>query len=69
MPSKRKTVGKIFLWMGIVAWIPYGIVKYGLGQELPAWPFLAWHLVGVIPGSLILRWDWIRALGGKMVAK
>jgi hypothetical protein len=65
----RNRVGRIFLWIGIVAWFPYGIMKYGLGRELPVWPFLAWHLVGVIPGSLILRWRWIRALGRKTVAK
>ena len=58
--ARRRRIGKIFLWAGIVAWFPYGIVHYGLGHDLPAAPFLIWHLLGVVPGFLILRWEWFR---------
>jgi len=66
---KRKRVGKTFLWLGIAAWFPYGVANYGLGHDLEAWPFLTWHLVGVVPGSLMLRWQRVRALGGKIVVR
>jgi len=59
MPCRlnRHRLGYILIGLGVVAWLPYGIVKYGLGNELPVHPFLAWHLIGVVPGFLLRRGD------------
>lgn len=48
-------IGKVLLWIGILAWLPYAILKYGLGHEVHVAPFLTAHLCGVIPGSILTR--------------
>ena len=48
-------VGKVFLWIGILAWFPYGILKYIVGQEVSVAPYLTVHLCGVIPGTILTR--------------
>ena len=58
----RVRLAKILILVGVAAWIPYGILKFGFGQEPVAYPFLAVHLSGVIPGFLLRRWDLLRRL-------
>lgn len=61
----RRQVGRIFLWIGAAAWVPYTILKYVLGHEdTPMTPYLICHLSGVIPGCIISRWPWIKAGAG-----
>jgi hypothetical protein len=46
----NKTVGKILIWIGVFAWMPY-IVLVIKGIEISIWPFLIIHLVGSIGGG------------------
>ena len=65
-PESRRRLGRILLLIGGLAWVPYMIGKYLLGMTLPVWPFLTVHLCGVIPGSLLKRWDWISGLARRL---
>ncbi len=60
--NKRRW-GLVLILIGVTAWAPYGVFKYGLDREMSVYPFLAWHLAGVIPGFLLRRgdllWRWI----------
>ncbi len=59
----------ILILIGVCAWIPYGILKYGLDREVVAYPFLVWHLAGVVPGFLLRRWSLLkRIVSGKKVS-
>lgn len=63
----RRRVGKILLWIGVVAWLPYMVLKYAMGHaDTPVAPYLTCHLCGVIPGSIISRWPWIKAAAAWM---
>jgi hypothetical protein len=65
----RRRIGRIFLWIGAAAWLPYVLLKYVLGHpDTPMTPYLICHLSGVIPGSIISRWPWIRA-GARWLAR
>jgi hypothetical protein len=56
--DRRRTLGRILIWLGVLAWVPYAWLKY-LRQADPALlPFLALHLAGVIPGVVLTRWRW-----------
>ena len=50
----QKRIGKILLWIGILAWMPYMYLKFVAGQEAPITPYLTVHLIGVL-GSLSMR--------------
>lgn len=56
-PVNRRRWANILITIGVAAWIPHGVLKYGLGQEIPVYPFLAWHLAGILPGFLLRRGD------------
>ena len=62
---KKSTLGRILIVFGVLAWVPYGILKYGMGQDLEVMPFLAWHLCGVIPGAILAPGETIWARVGK----
>ena len=47
--------GLVLIILGVSAWAPYGVLKYGFGQEVNVVPFLSVHLTGVIPGALLKR--------------
>jgi hypothetical protein len=49
----KKTLGRILIILGVLMWVPYGILKYALGQDVPVLPFLILHLSGVIPGAIL----------------
>lgn len=53
----KKTLGRILIILGVLMWVPYGVLKYGLGQEIPVLPFLILHLSGVIPGAILAPSD------------
>lgn len=50
----QKRIGKILLWIGILAWLPYMYLKFAAGQEVPITPYLTVHLTGVL-GSILAR--------------
>jgi hypothetical protein len=58
----RRRIGTLLLWIGVLAWVPYAVLKYGAGRSVSAAPFLAVHLLGVIPGLALRRWETIRRL-------
>ena len=58
----RKRLATIFIVIGVCAWIPYMVLKYGMGEDVIVYPFLAVHLAGMIPGFLLRRWGLIRRL-------
>ena len=53
-------LGTTLLWFGAAVWGVYAVVRYGLGNEVPAIRFLPFHLAGVIPGMLLRRRHSIR---------
>lgn len=58
----KTTLGRILIVLGVLMWVPYGILKYGLGLDVPVFPFLILHLSGVIPGAILAPGDtfWAR---------
>lgn len=66
---KRERLGRLLILVGVAAWVPYGIVKYGMDQEVVMYPFLAVHLLGVIPGSVLRREALLRRLLSRLVRR
>jgi hypothetical protein len=54
MRSRHKWA-RIFLVIGVLAWLPYMISNYILQHDVEMAPYLAVHLFGVIPGTLLRR--------------
>ena len=52
--STQKKIGKILLWIGILAWLPYMYLTYIAGKDISVGPYLTVHLIGVL-GSLLAR--------------
>lgn len=68
--SIRKEVwGRILIFVGVSAWIPYGVLAYVLGRETNVAPFLIVHLFGVIPGALLVRGALLRRLVSRLVSR
>jgi peptidoglycan/LPS O-acetylase OafA/YrhL len=53
----RKRLGEILIAVGVLAWVPYFILTER-GVEVASAPFLAWHLLGVIPGAILRYTRW-----------
>ncbi len=67
--SIRKEVwGRILIFMGVSAWIPYAVLEYILGRETNVAPYLAVHLSGVIPGALLVRGPLLRRLISRLIS-
>lgn len=64
--ASRKRWGRALVLVGVAAWIPYGVLKYGAGEDVAIYPFLTVHLLGVIPGFLLHRWGLIRRAGVRL---
>lgn len=45
----QQTLGRIFIWLGVLAWAPY-IYLLAIGQKVSVFPFLALHLTGLFSG-------------------
>jgi hypothetical protein len=58
-PQTRRTIGRILIWAGILAWAPF-FYFVGNNQPVSIFPFLAMHLVGVLSGA------WLRASADHM---
>jgi hypothetical protein len=52
-PSSRQRLGIALIWFGVLAWLPYFALKELTDADVASWPFLTWHLLGVIPGALL----------------
>ena len=59
-------LGTIFLYFGASAWIVYFGVQLVSDVELPFGLFLAWHLLGVIPGVILRGSKVVRWVGAKL---
>lgn len=54
-------VGRILVLVGVSAWIPYFIMKYGMDMpDLEITPFLTVHLPGVLGGGLMMLVSFFR---------
>jgi hypothetical protein len=53
--ARLRRTGRILIAIGVLAWLPYVILKYVAGFDVPVVPFLAVHLSGVVPGSILSR--------------
>jgi hypothetical protein len=60
----RKRLGDALIVFGVLAWVPYFILRE-LGVDTASEPFLVWHLLGVIPGSILRYTRW----GGRRPAR
>jgi uncharacterized membrane protein len=49
----RRKAADLLIAAGVVAWIPYAILKHIMGYHVPVLPFLVAHLMGVLPGSYL----------------
>jgi len=48
-----KTAGSVLILLGVCVWAVYAVLRWGLGWELSLEGFLTFHLLGVIPGSIL----------------
>jgi peptidoglycan/LPS O-acetylase OafA/YrhL len=53
----RKRLGDALIVFGVLAWVPYFIIREE-GVDAPSTPFLVWHLLGVVPGALLRYTRW-----------
>lgn len=51
----RKRWGRGLILLGVAVWVPYAALKYLAHNEVSLTPFLTLHLLGVIPGALLVR--------------
>ena len=61
----RHRLGRVLILVGVLAWAPYAVLHYLMDLDVPVWPFLTVHLMGVIPGSILSRWNQISGLFGQ----
>ena len=47
----KKIISKVLIWMGVLAWLPYFILKFFSEKPVLMAPFLAVHLIGVLGGG------------------
>ena len=51
--EQKAKFSNIFIWIGVLAWVPYIIARV-MQIDIPGIPFLVAHLIGVL-GGIILR--------------
>lgn len=59
--ASRRRLGRGLIYAGVAVWVVYVVVAIGGGEPDGA-KYLPFHLAGVIPGSIISRWDQIAKL-------
>ena len=62
-PSSRKRWGRVLILVGVSAWVRCAIIAHGMRREVPVYPFLTVHPLGVIPGLLLRCWEALRGIG------
>jgi hypothetical protein len=62
----RKRLGEVLIALGVLAWLPYFILTEQ-DVDVPSWPFLTWHLLGVIPGAILRYTRWGERRGASSV--
>jgi len=61
---RLQTTGRILIGIGVAVWVVYGIVRMAGADPGVGW-FLPMHLLGVIPGAILSRWETIRRWLGR----
>jgi len=56
---RLQTTGRILIVAGVAVWVVYGIVRMAGADPGVGW-FLPIHLMGVIPGTILSRWETIK---------
>ncbi|MDH5371942.1 MAG: hypothetical protein OEX97_03260 [Acidimicrobiia bacterium] len=59
--SRLQKTGRWLILFGVSVWIVWFVVK-ALGGHPKLGGFLPFHLIGVIPGSIMSRWGSVRKL-------
>ena len=62
-----RTIGTVLVIMGVSVWGVYAIERYVLKMDIHSMHFLAYHLAGVIPGSLLRHHKFLVGLVRKPV--
>ena len=57
--DRKRLVGRALILAGVGVWVVYAVVWLA-GGEPQSRHYLPLHLCGVIPGAIMVRWDWIR---------
>jgi len=57
---EKKMLGRVLIWMGVLAWMPYFYLKLIAGTQPPLLPFLIVHLIGVLGGGALKGRRWLR---------
>ncbi|MBI2847091.1 MAG: hypothetical protein HYX82_04330 [Chloroflexi bacterium] len=63
---RKETLGTWLIFVGVLAWVPYAILKWMMGLHPPVLPFLAVHLSGVIPGFILKRYTLLAGIMRKL---
>ena len=48
--TKKRALGNVLIWIGVLAWVPFFIL-IGNGGQVSVFPFLGAHLAGVLGGG------------------
>lgn len=51
---RRGLMGRILIYLGVLAWVPYFALQRVGGAEISMAPFLTAHLIGVLGGGALL---------------
>lgn len=62
----RRHVPTILILQGVLAWVPFAFLKYIAHEDTSVAPYLAWHLLGVLPGFLLKRRVWFMDAIGRL---
>jgi hypothetical protein len=62
-----RIIGTVLVIMGVSVWGVYAIERYVLKMDVHSVQFLAYHLAGVIPGSLLRHHKFFLGLVKKTV--
>ena len=52
-------LGRVLIWIGILAWVPYFYLKVIAQGHPPLLPFLIVHLIGVLSGGALRGRQWL----------
>lgn len=53
-------IGRMLVLAGVAVWPVYGILRWGVGMDIAVQEALPFHLLGVVPGSILARWRMVR---------
>ena len=60
--DRFRTAGTILIFLGVMVWAVYAVLRWGFGHDLSTERFIVFHLCGVVPGSVlrhrgrVVRW-------------